>query len=1395
MYKPNPYSEYFEIDEAYYPEINPDSIKNAPTDWKKTYPHGDFVSMLETVEKMLARGRNTDKKSLWIEGSYGTGKSRLLWTLRELLTCSESEFRAYFAEFGNLRTKTALRDKLLGEKSGKIVTAVKYGTGGLTSTTKLIREVFDALTNALRTAGCRYSGAKTLRGRIAAWLEADDANMQLFNAKIRKPQYGELSSFQNKSAEKILMRLKDPSVEVSELVDDILILGEKEGIVAFNISMEDLKSWIAEVIADNGLKAIVFLWDEFSSFFKTNRNNLDEFQKLAELSADQPFYLVIATHMSALSGGETDQSFRIVRDRFLHKEIRMPDNIAFELIAQALKINDAGKAEWTELVDDLQSRVNSAARAVAEFIRVPPELMNRILPIHPMAALMLKYISSAFASNQRSMFNFIKTKNAEEHAFQYFIANNCPRNGDLLTIDYLWDFFYEVGHDETTEDVGRNNLDSMIRMILDSYHASSVRLNDEERVVLKTVLMMQAISYKTGDGIELMLPTEQNLQRAFAGIDNFESGRAVNLAKLLVDKGILFKKPGKYPTYAAAAMSGDQVAIDAIKKQIRENTRTNALVEAGELMSAFELTLGRKLRYKLVPATADDFTITVNKLTNEAEDYKIRAVVCFARNDEERMRLQSSIKKALTEPRYDSLVLIDATACVLGADIFEKWIDTSAAGDYWREKDKAMSNDMQNKAQEYLRAWRREISEGKVEVYSPISDKTPVRRGVTCPKLGMLYGELDRITLERYPYSFDNAKVSEGFFQAGQLQSGAENGIWQKPGGVFQERSLRILLGDVWQQSGAYWKHFSDLPISELKIKLDALISTAIERDRRISFDTIFAKLQDAGFLPCNLYAYLMGFLMKEYAHDPYRYSIGADSYDGGRMTAEKLKECIADCIKHTSTPNRRERYLEIMTRNQQEFMRFAHEVFQVDDNVSVEKAIEKICSRAKTWSCPLWSFREIADESLEPFLSDLEQVTNPNENASVPELTDRMGEFLLAEPHAMSDLKDTLSIRNVTNALRAFLERFEGGVIFELSEQIDTPDVFADVKKQICSGEAAWLWKRDICEEEIGKLLVDYKIIRASRALGRECNTWNSMLRTWIDKARFIKAPCKYMIDAYPALKTFFEILRELATNGAIAHNRREDFLRVLTDRGADINAALDDAPNVLREKCSVKFAGFSDEDFNEVYADLPTNSFSTDISAFLNKLDAIVADARLKKGRFKLESLWRDKTDTNSPREWSKKNLTPILIMVPDSERDNARELFDALNFNRADTSAIENATKYLETEPQWLNALSDKNEIDAAFRRILLRQFGVLFKDLSEIRAALRKEFIDPDSWFQNDIVRNYIEQLAEHMYLQKYSARVADKIKALPEETAKQYLIRLVKDNYKIGIEILSEGADK
>ena len=123
--------------------------------------------------------------------------------------------------------------------------------------------------------------------------------------------------------------------------------------------------------------------------------------------------------------------------------------MAFQLMGAAMEKNndEAVIEDWEMTVDDLYYRTNNSREIVKNSAKIQDAELKNILPIHPYTALLLKHISSAFNSNQRSMFDFIKNDKGDEvKGFQWFIDNYGPEDENpLLTIDMLWDFFYEKG--------------------------------------------------------------------------------------------------------------------------------------------------------------------------------------------------------------------------------------------------------------------------------------------------------------------------------------------------------------------------------------------------------------------------------------------------------------------------------------------------------------------------------------------------------------------------------------------------------------------------------------------------------------------------------------------------------------------------------------------------------------------------------------------------------------------------------------------------------------------------------------------------------------------------------------------------------------------------------------
>ena len=1394
-YETNKYAEYFDVDEGYYPEINESSIKDPKNKWQYTFPHKDIVDLLKKTERALSR---LDKKSIWLEGSYGTGKSRILWMIRSLLTCSENEFDEYFDEYDNLRGEIDLRERLRTARKGKIVAMSRYATGDITSTQKLIFAVFESLTSALKKNGCKFDGAKTLRGKIASWLEADEANKELFSAKIKKPEYRLSSTLGNRTAQEIIERLKNPQSEVSQLVEEILELGEREGILAFNINMGELVDWITEVIEENKLGAVILFWDEFSKFFNNNRNNLDEFQRLAELSNITPFYLFIATHESKSLVGAGDQAFKIIEDRFIHQEIKMPDNIAFELIGHALKVKDVAQEEWQQLLIALKERTAEPRQKVMEFAKIGKEkILTDILPIHPMAAIALKYLSSLFASNQRSIFNYIKNTDENVKAFQDFISTKSPNDGDVLTVSYLWHFFYDSGTDEHGGNVGRMNLPPSIRAILDTYVLNKENLSYEEQEVLKTVLLFQAIDQDLGGTVDIFRPTEKNLELAFIGDSNLENGRGVKIANDLVRRSILFRKPGKVETFAAMALSGDYAEMDRLKKEIADGARTADLVASANLLEVINLTDSQKHRYALQAVTADNFTAIINRITNEPETYKIKVVVCFARTTDEQHKIQNLIGGAIGNERYRRLVFIDASANLIVGDIFSRWVDNSANERYWRGKDNALADKMKNNAHDCLVEWRDSFGNGFFLYYPATKDDNEERKGISCQGAAKVTEELKLNVRKIFPYSFDDAQVKGTNFMSSSLKRFVDAGANQEAYSSMGAGEAKKILGDVWQMSGKYWEVYPNLNISQLKIELDTMIKSELEKSTRISFDEITAHLLERGFMPLNIYAFLTGFLMKDYAVDPYRFSGGIDGSLGGAMSVQKLSECINDSFKQVSNPskNYRQKYLEIMSVNQRQFMTFAAEIFGVTEDVSVEQSAQKLRLKLKNLGYPFWCYVDAAADEYKDFLRLLMEIANSSQAVSISALSERAGQFLINNPVTFHDLKNFLTPSNGQKIFTDFLKKFEDGTIFVLAEKIGIENPVAECQQRLISGDAIWLHDKDTATDDLKKLIVDYKIILASERFGIAGKSFGECVRNWADYCRFnLKVQADLISDKFPKLKNFLDVLKEIFKRGEIPQAQRGNFLNQLIDDFESIQRVFDSPLKILKGKFDYQLNGLSGEELKKLYSLLPNNSFIETYSNYHKIILELAKRIKNSQRKNELLSLWHEVAGKFSPRDWSNKYRTPILVMVPQAEQKDAQKVFDTIMTSSPDEKSVKEAIEYLQKRLPYFDAIKNAQGIEEAFRDAIVEDNQVLLSN-DDVRNELEIKFRgEVYQWYpKNSFLKNLLDECARNKY---YSGGAYDKVNELVQrmsgDEAKELLIKLLDKNYEVGIKLLKES---
>lgn len=1378
------YCEYFDVNESYFPCIDESAI-NAGAPWETTYPHETFIDLLNSAEKMLG---GTTNRSIWIHGAYGTGKSQCAYALKKILEVPNDELRAYWDRYEPLKKNKALLEKLIGHKEQGVLTAYRYASGSITSPQLLFLAVQESIRAALDAVPGSYKGENTLKESVIAWL-TDSSHNAFVNSLLQKPEW--VSEFSQSSADEIINSLRKRS-DVSSLMESIFKMAEKEGITALSLTADSLCAWIKDIVAQNHTK-VVLIWDEFSGFFRQNRNSLDEFQKIVALCQETHFYFVIVTHpITSIAGASIskDDPMSVVQQRYKQIEITLPPNIAFELIGHAFSVIPAAKDQWEVMTGDLNSKISASKIAVMKAAVVKSDsVMQHMLPIHPMAALVLKNIASAFQSNQRSMFDFIKTpKDLDVHAFQWFIQNTRPDSDrSLLTVDMLWDFFYEKGKDYLTSD---------IKLILDTY-PQQTNLTEKEKVVLKTILIMQAVDQRLGGTIPVLKATDQNLSYAFEGDWDVYENECKSIAKALVKKGVLIQTPiadGKQ-VYSAAVLAGDGAKIDRLKDEVRKNGTITKLVEEGtQLASALSLTPPLRLRYAVNTDTGALPVVTVTNFVKMMDQLKVKdtswhffAVLALARTDEEAQTFRNMIKKTIGNAEYKTILVIDALSSPLGLELFEEYVSYSAMSMYYNGNNNQQSKDNARKAREVLdRTWRDRIHDGSFIVWSYANQDGEKATGANA-----VHTIMQTVVLNRYNHVPDFTKgLTESQLKNTQTKQVAKYGF-----GLSDVKGLiagceKTVLGKVWNRD-TYWsdQELEKEPISIIKRSVDKLIHEAFRENGRISIDEICELLETAyGFAPCNLTAFVLGFLLKEYKGDPFR----SQDSEGLResMTPDKLSEMIGNYYSKKAKTT----YIVSLTPEEKSFYELTEKVWRITPNTctSPTQASSLIQAKMRDFVYPVWTLEEVDNTGVYDIVKKYIALIQSDGKAAHT-IAIEIGKIGMQRSSCGDHLQALLTADNCLNGMSLFIQHFEGGKLSTLAKEIGASDhVLSDIKKLFSVKHAAQ-WIASTGEDEIRKLTVEYSFVKVTNALlNVSKDSKEGAFKSWRELLKFLGLSCESIQAKYPALNNLFTLLLKIVNYEDILPDNMKMLRDELTIHNTEMHDLLSSPLNSFIDLYAPYLTGFSHEE-----CEIIKNSITEDMFVLsATKGNAVVKKAAddYRKGQVKdqLFRLWSERTGgTKSPKHWSEHYKTPILCCIDPEIYGEAKKAFAVLNSSQHSESEIKMALEFCEGA-DFFDVIADSDYRNKCFMEQIVGCYSKLLPDITAIRSALEDTDIVPYDWADDPRIKAKIKNMASVEYNAGGSDAAINTIESMPIDQLKTWLKQLAVSDMELGVKIISNG---
>ena len=1428
------YSQYFNIDEKYYSVVTKKLIDEGKVRWEGFYPHETFIQLLHQVVTMLS-GKET--KSIWIEGTYGTGKSHAALTLKCLLEAPEDAVRAYFEDYGLSKD---LCNKFLAARSeemnGKLVVVHRIGSSNIKNDDDLIWAVQDSVSRALRDAGVENMASGTMKEALLAWINERPGNKDWLAGLISEvPQ-----NFGGMGLDMILQILQSGDEKsIETLMEKLVTLCRENGILAMNMDAEKLAAWLEDVIDKNDLGAIVFIWDEFSEYFKNCQNSLTGFQTLTHVSFNKPFYFVIVTHESdGLIANRSDRTK--ISDRFISPRvhIELPDNMAFQLMAQAMKETDDPemKKEWLTIIKpglnsrlgEVRTRITTGAKKHAKAgtkTILSDDDLQKIVPLHPYAALMLKHISRVFTSSQRSMFDFIvardpdaeRVEDSDENilacrAFKWFINHNgaMSPNSLLMTVDMLWDFFNAKAGGNMNPDALEilNNFDTL---------TSEYHLDSDQQRVLRTVLLMNAICTRVQEA-DMLMPTYENIDLAFLGT-GWTPGKASSIARAMVHRQpplqpVLFEEPMQDGTMRVIPKATGGVDIEEIKNRIRNQLSTKELVEAvgfaqtlripDNLTGHFTATM-LYVNPKSTQTFLNGFRDVKNRAHSNPDHYEV--CILLAMTDEERSEANRMIQNAMKDGVPENLLLLDATTNTF-ATYLDTYVTNRAYSEYYLKGDKKQSGQFAAYAQKNLSSWRDQVVAGELRLYDMKHKNGQMRVGYT-----PMAEVLQRFDRKMYPFGIEQYAVNPTMFTRSAMGQGAECGLTETEKGAFTSGNpatrLSTALKGAWKVEGEYWGDAANqsLIIVQLKKKVEEIIHAGFDKGSPVFIMDIVSALSERpfGFTPSNLSAFVLGFLLKEYACDEYFWSNGTTH----PMSVDLMKSAIKNAMDQVVAPKAGYRPESIVTMSEELrfFLQGTASIFHESTERcgSVDAAAGVIRLGMKKLEFPIWVLKSIlAAESLQTDAAVITDVINKylgianirnyGQNATESDLANEIGRLMKEYPDLVHDLESLFVSQKCREGMKVYLDEYCGGELPALAIAIkDNGNYISEIKKKFNADEANWVWSPNTANVKIDETIIEYSIITESNTMIAPAATLTGCVRNWKDRIENFRISLEAMATEVSDLKELLDILYAIrqSRDNTIPDMKKKRFLELLREKKNDFNYLYGHQEEMFRRIAQGWISELNDEDVTELFGTyMATGVFCDASDKFFQSVEAQVNAYTNAQRSKRLRKLWHDRTDTQTPADWSQQYSTPILCMFDDNERQKAKEVFTILHKSKPSEAEFTTAEEWLKTS-DFYNHLSSAVERDKCMRERVIGDFAYLLSDVDKVRSYLRDKasMITPYEWMDNSAIQAKIREMADMRYKTGGASDAERAVADLGIDELRDYVRDLIKTDMTVGIAIL------
>ena len=435
------YSKYIELRPGYESVVDLRSEERNPNLWQEYIVHEDMQLAVEKICSSFKMENPDQRRSFWIHGTYGTGKSYAAIVLKHLFTDSPQNIESFF---DRKKLLTKYKNKFMSIRNkGDYLVVWKSGVTGINSGISLMMEMEMEIRKALKEKyqDQAYYGKTSLVSEAQRIVADNRYNWEaIFSDShfFTKSYYDDFEEFQHD--------VLNGDLKACSIVADVC----RENGWAMFASVDNFEAWIADIVAGNNLKdtGIIFVWDEFTDFVRTNGDD-NVLQRLSEYCKKSPFYLFLIVHVdTSWVSSLGEDTYNRIMHRYHELAFHISENAALEMIGESIECKKGMEGTWEAICKDHVKSIIDQFDEMSIY-NLKQSQLEQLCPLHPMTLTMLTRVADNFAASSRTLFSFMKDAEKAESSvgFIHYIENNGPDDWRWLTVDYLWDYFFLEGSD------------------------------------------------------------------------------------------------------------------------------------------------------------------------------------------------------------------------------------------------------------------------------------------------------------------------------------------------------------------------------------------------------------------------------------------------------------------------------------------------------------------------------------------------------------------------------------------------------------------------------------------------------------------------------------------------------------------------------------------------------------------------------------------------------------------------------------------------------------------------------------------------------------------------------------------------------------------------------------